>query len=80
MPFIVRLLSSIPRMEPGGGTTTSVSVTPSSPDSDRCTVQKLMDGVKAHLIVTDPPYNVAYTGKTKKALTIRNDVPPWLSR
>lgn len=25
------------------------------------------------LIVTDPPYNVAYTGKTKDALTIEND-------
>ena len=36
-------------------------------------VEKLMNGAKAHLIVTDPPYNVTYTGKTKKALTIRND-------
>jgi DNA modification methylase len=33
----------------------------------------LMDGKKARLIVTDPPYNVAYVGKTKDALTIQND-------
>lgn len=33
----------------------------------------LMDGKKARLIVTDPPYNVAYCGKTKDALTIQND-------
>ena len=29
--------------------------------------------IKADLIVTDPPYNVAYEGKTKDALTIEND-------
>jgi site-specific DNA-methyltransferase (adenine-specific) len=28
---------------------------------------------KAHLLLTDPPYNVAYTGKTADALTIEND-------
>jgi len=33
----------------------------------------LMDGKKARLIVTDAPYNVAYRGKTKDALTIQND-------
>lgn len=33
----------------------------------------LMDGRKANLIVTDPPYNVDYTGKTKDALKIEND-------
>ncbi|MGF7050103.1 DNA modification methylase [Paenibacillus sp. DS2015] len=33
----------------------------------------LMEGKKARLIVTDPPYNVDYVGKTKDALTIRND-------
>lgn len=27
----------------------------------------------ADMVVTDPPYNVAYTGKTKDALTIQND-------
>jgi len=36
-------------------------------------VEKLMDGVKANLVVTDPPYNVDYIGKTKDALKIQND-------
>lgn len=36
-------------------------------------MKKLMDGKKANLIVTDPPYNVDYTGKTKDALKIEND-------
>lgn len=34
---------------------------------------KLMDGKKADLLLTDPPYNVDYTGKTKEALKIAND-------
>ena len=33
----------------------------------------LMQGVKADLIVTDPPYNVDYTGKTAEALKIEGD-------
>jgi DNA modification methylase len=33
----------------------------------------LMDGKKARLIVTDPPYNVNIIGRTKDALTIQND-------
>jgi len=37
------------------------------------TFEKLMDGELADLVVTDPPYNVAYEGKTKDALTIEND-------
>ena len=36
-------------------------------------VTKLMDDKKARLIVTDPPYNLDYVGKTKDALTIQND-------
>lgn len=36
-------------------------------------VATLMGGKKADLIVTDPPYNVSYVGKTKDALTIQND-------
>ena len=36
-------------------------------------VETLMDGQKADMLLTDPPYNVAYEGKTKEALTIQND-------
>lgn len=36
-------------------------------------VARLMEGTLADLIVTDPPYNVDYVGKTKDALTIQND-------
>lgn len=36
-------------------------------------VNRLMGDKKADLIVTDPPYNVAYKGKTKDSLTIKND-------
>ena len=36
-------------------------------------VERLMDSRKADLYLTDPPYNVAYEGKTKDALKIEND-------
>lgn len=36
-------------------------------------VKKLMGGGKADLLLTDPPYNVDYTGGTKDALKIEND-------
>ena len=36
-------------------------------------VEKLMGGEKADLLLTDPPYNVAYEGKTEEKLTIKND-------
>lgn len=36
-------------------------------------IEKLMNGKEADLIVTDPPYNVDYEGKTKDALKIDND-------
>ena len=36
-------------------------------------VETLMGEEKAALIITDPPYNVAYEGKTKDSLTIKND-------
>lgn len=36
-------------------------------------VKELMNGLEADLVWTDPPYGVAYVGKTKDALTIEND-------
>ena len=36
-------------------------------------VNRLMGGEHANLLLTDPPYNVAYEGKTEDALTIQND-------
>ena len=36
-------------------------------------VGKLLGGEKADILLTDPPYNVAYEGKTADALTIQND-------
>jgi DNA modification methylase len=37
------------------------------------TFSKLMDGEMGDMCITDPPYNVAYEGKTKDALKIEND-------
>jgi len=37
------------------------------------TFERLMQGELADMVVTDPPYNVAYEGKTKEKLTIQND-------
>ena len=36
-------------------------------------VEKLMNGNKVDLLITDPPYNVVYEGKTEDRLTIEND-------
>lgn len=36
-------------------------------------VQRLMDGALADLLLTDPPYNVDYEGKTGEKLKIEND-------
>jgi site-specific DNA-methyltransferase (adenine-specific) len=36
-------------------------------------LEKLCDGQLVDMWLTDPPYNVAYEGKTKAALTIKND-------
>ncbi len=43
---------------------------------DSCSVtdmEKLVNGRQVDMWLTDPPYNVAYEGKTKDALTIQND-------
>jgi len=43
---------------------------------DSCSVtdmDKLVNGRQVDMWLTDPPYNVAYKGKTKDALTIQND-------
>jgi site-specific DNA-methyltransferase (adenine-specific) len=37
------------------------------------TFEKLMRGGYADMVITDPPYNVAYEGGTKEKLTIKND-------
>jgi site-specific DNA-methyltransferase (adenine-specific) len=37
------------------------------------TFEKLMQGELADMVITDPPYNVAYEGGTKDKLTIEND-------
>lgn len=42
--------------------------------TDPANAQRLMDGQLADMLLTDPPYNVDYTGKTKDALKIRNDI------
>ncbi len=36
-------------------------------------VERLMNGEKADMMFTDPPYGVSYVGKTKDALTIESD-------
>lgn len=36
-------------------------------------VKRLIDGKQADLLLTDPPYNVSYEGKTSDTLTIEND-------
>lgn len=44
--------------------------------TDPAAVAQLMDGELADLLLTDPPYNVAYAGKTADALTLANDDQP----
>lgn len=41
--------------------------------TNKLDVQKLMGGEQADLLITDPPYNVAYESKTSDRLRIEND-------
>ena len=41
--------------------------------TDEDVLSELMGDETANMLITDPPYNVSYTGKTKDALTIQND-------
>lgn len=41
--------------------------------TDESAVAQLLNGAKADMIFTDPPYNIDYTGKTKQRLKIQND-------
>lgn len=41
--------------------------------TEKVQVESLMGGELADMLLTDPPYNVAYQGATKDALTIQND-------
>ena len=41
--------------------------------TDLDSVARLMNGEKADMVFTDPPYNVDYEGKTKEKLKIQND-------
>jgi hypothetical protein len=41
--------------------------------TDTVALERLMGNKPADLWLTDPPYNVSYEGKTKDALTIKND-------
>jgi DNA modification methylase len=41
--------------------------------TDAGDVEKVMDGERAAMAFTDPPYNVAYEGKTSRKLKIQND-------
>lgn len=44
--------------------------------TNREEVEMLMGGDKADMLLTDPPYNLGYEGKTKDALKIKNDEMP----
>lgn len=41
--------------------------------TDKAMVAKLMNGKQADMLLTDPPYNVNYEGKTEEHLKIQND-------
>ena len=41
--------------------------------TDLTSVERLMDGAKADMVLTDPPYNIDYSGLTNKFEKIKND-------
>lgn len=41
--------------------------------TEKATIKKLMDGDEADLLLTDPPYNVNYQGKSKSRCVMQND-------
>ncbi len=41
--------------------------------TEKSTIEALLDGDLADLYLTDPPYNLDYTGKTSDSLEIKND-------
>lgn len=41
--------------------------------TDKASVERLMDGAKADMVLTDPPYNINYSGLTNKFEKIKND-------
>ena len=44
--------------------------------TDKATIQTLMDGANADMVFTDPPYNVAFNGRSGKFDVIENDDMP----
>jgi DNA modification methylase len=46
---------------------------------DSAMLAQLMQGERAELLMTDPPYGVAYVGRTARELTIANDDPDGLA-
>ncbi|MGH2660717.1 MAG: DNA modification methylase [Actinomycetota bacterium] len=41
--------------------------------TDRSALEHVLEGGRADMLLTDPPYGVQYTGKTRRALRIAND-------
>jgi len=41
--------------------------------TDRAVFERVLDGERADIVVTDPPFGVSYVGKTRDQLTIAND-------
>jgi len=70
----ISVLGDVYELESSSKRLKHVVVCGSSLESD--TVQKAMQGELASATVTDPPYNVNYTGATEEKLKIENDSMP----